>query len=489
MSGGLFLGLDVGTQGTKALLVDLERGEVVARAGASYGLIDGLPPGAAEQHPDTWIGAVSEVAAKVFARREVDRARVAGVGVSGQQHGLVLLDRAGAVLRPAKLWCDTSTAAEADELSALFGRRIPAGYTASKVLWIARREPGIWAQAASALLPHEYVNFRLTGARVGEAGDASGTGWFDPVERRVDADAAAAIDPRLPSMLPRLLEPGEPAGTLSAEGAALLGLRAGVLVAAGSGDNMASAVGAGATRAGVLALSLGTSATIFGFRASPTVDPDGLVAPFCDATGGWLPLLCTMNATGVTEEVRRATGLDHEALTAAAETVEPGCGGVLWLPFLAGERVPDLPHATGALLGLRPGSLAPGVLYRAAIEGVAANLAWGLARMRALGIAAASARVVGGGSRNRLWLRILADALAIPLTPLAEPESGALGAALLAAWTAERARGSAETPDAIAQRFARPAGERIEPDPRAAAVYRDLAVRFRAQARGLFGAT
>ncbi|MFN0007625.1 MAG: xylulokinase, partial [Planctomycetota bacterium] len=436
MKGELFLGLDVGTQGTKGLLLDAERGEIVARASSSYGLIEGLPPGACEQHPDTWIDALRRVAAELFTYRE----RVAGVGISGQQHGLVLLDREGAVLRPAKLWCDTSTAEEARELSERLGRRVPVGYTASKVLWSARREPDLWARAASVLLPHDYVNHRLTGARVAEAGDASGTGWFDPVARRYDLAAAAEIDGRLPDLLPRLLEAGEPAGTLSRAGAELLGLREGILVAAGSGDNMASAVGSGATRESVLTVSLGTSATIFGFRASPAIDPRGLIAPFCDATGGWLPLLCLMNATGVTEEVRRATGLDHEALTSAAEAVESGCGGVRWLPYLAGERVPDLPHATGALLGLRTGSLSPGVLYRAAIEGVAINLAWGFERMRALGISAESARVVGGASRNRLWLRILADALGIPLTPLAEPESAALGAAILAAWTVERSR-------------------------------------------------
>ena len=489
MTGALFLGLDVGTQGTKGVLVDAERGEVAARASASYGLIEGLPPGAAEQHPRTWIDAVATVAARLLAERGGARERVEGVGVSGQQHGLVLLDRDGAVLRPAKLWCDTSTAGEARELSQRFGRLVPVGYTASKVLWTARREPELWARAASALLPHEYVNFALTGARAAEAGDASGTGWFDPIERRHDLRTAAAIDARLPGMLPALLPPGEPAGALSRAGAELLGLRAGIPVAAGSGDNMASAVGSGATREGVLTVSLGTSATIFGFRARPAIDPAGLIAPFCDATGGWLPLLCAMNATGVTEEVRRATGLDHEALTSAAEAVEPGCGGVLWLPYLAGERVPDLPHATGALLGLRPGSLAPGVLYRTAIEGVALNLAWGLERMRALGITAESARVVGGAARNRLWLRILADALGVALTPLEEVESGAVGAAILAAWTVERTRGSGRTADAIAQGFARPAGEAVEPDADRASRYREAGGRFRERAGELFGAS
>jgi sugar (pentulose or hexulose) kinase len=339
------------------------------------------------------------------------------------------------------------------------------------------------------MLPHDYVNFVLTGERVAEAGDASGTGYFDAVARDYDLAAARAVDPGLVDKLPRLLAPGEAAGTLSRSGAELLGLRQGVLVAVGSGDNMACAVGCGATREGVLAISLGTSATVFARSARPVVDPEGLIAPFCDATDGWLPLLCVMNATGVTEEVRRASGLDHEALTAAAEAVEPGARGVTWLPFLAGERVPDLPDATGALLGLRAGSLAPGVLYRAAIEGVALNLAWGVERLRALGIDGRSARVVGGASRNRLWVRVLADVLELPLTPLAEAESAALGAAILAAAAAERARGSPGDVDAIARGFAHGEGGPVEPDAGRSAAYRAAGLRFRELARDLFGAS
>ena len=487
MPGELFLGLDIGTQGTKGLLVDLERRAVVARASASYGLIEGLPPGAAEQHPDTWIEAARGVAARLFDGRAEVRARVAGVGVSGQQHGLVLLDARGGVLRPAKLWCDTATAAEASELSRRFRRRVPVGYTASKVRWTARAEPELWSRARTAFLPHDYVNFRLTGERVAEAGDASGTGYFDPAERRYDLGAAEAIDPRLPSMLPELVEAGSPAGALSADGAALLGLTEGVPVAAGSGDNMCSAVGSGATREGVAVLSLGTSATVFGLSRRPVVDPEGLIAPFCDATGGWLPLLCVMNATGVTEEVRRAFALDHDALTARAAKVEPGSHEVLWLPFLAGERVPDLPHATGTLLGLRAGSLDAGVLYRAAIEGVAMNLASGVDRMRALGFALERLRVVGGASRNPLWCRILADVLEVPLVRLAEPESGALGAAVLAAWTVRRMRGEKVSADRVAEELVRTEGEVVEPDEKLRPFYRELRERFREATRAICG--
>jgi xylulokinase len=304
-SGPLVLGLDVGTQGTKALLLDPESGKVVARAGRSYGLLPDLPPGAAEQHPDTWIDAVQGATREVLDRAA--RGRIAAVGVSGQQHGLVVLDEQLAVVRPAKLWCDTTTAAEAAELSRLLGRPLPTGYTASKILWLARHEPASWARVRHVLLPHDYVNLRLTGRLAMEAGDASGTGLFDPAARRfVDEDELRAVDERLPHMLPPLIEPGTPAGTLTAEGAALLGLREGLPVAAGSGDNMCSALGSGATRPGVVVCSLGTSGTVFTYSERPVVDPAGLIAPFCDATGGWLPLLCVMNCTNVIEEVRAA---------------------------------------------------------------------------------------------------------------------------------------------------------------------------------------
>ena len=337
------------------------------------------------------------------------------------------------------------------------------------------------------MLPHDYVNFRLTGERTAEAGDASGTGYFDPLGRRYDLERAAAIDPRLPELLPPLVEAGGLAGRLSADGSRILGLEAGIPVAAGSGDNMCSAVGSGATRPGIAVLSLGTSATVFGHSSRPVVDPEGLVAPFCDATGGWLPLLCVMNAAGVTEEVRRATGLEHAELASRAARVDPGCGGVLWLPYLVGERVPDLPRATGALLGLRPGSLDPGVLYRAAIEGVALNLAEGVGRLRALELPVERVRSVGGASRNALWLRVLADALELEVVPLAEPESAALGAALLAIDAAGRARGAAGDVDALASAFVGSGGDPVDPDPRASAVYREARQRFAARRKALFG--
>lgn len=488
MQGELFLGLDVGTQGTKALLLDADAGVVVARASASYGLIEGLGPGCAEQHPDTWIDAVCQVAAQLFTALPDARARVAGIGVSGQQHGLVALDEHDRPLRAAKLWCDTSMDEEARELSQLLGHHVPVGYTASKVRWLARREPQLWERTRAVVLPHDYVNLRLCGRRVSEAGDASGTGYFDVLERRYDLRAASLVDAALPAKLAPLIEPDAVAGELDEHGARLLGLREGIPIAAGSGDNMASALGSGATRDGVAVVSLGTSATIFTRSATAVIDPAGSIAPFCDATGGWLPLLCVLNATGVTEEVRTAFQRDHATLTAAAEKVEPGCGGLTWLPYLNGERVPDLPRAHGVLTGMRAGALEPARLYRAAIEGVALNLAWGVERMRALGLRLDTARVVGGASRNPLWCRVLADVLGIPLVRLEEPESAALGAALQAAWMSRRRAGKSVSADELAQRCVRTSGAPIEPDARLRELYREAGARLRDSAARIFDA-
>lgn len=490
--GELYAGFDVGTQGLKGLLTDAAAGRVIARASATYGLIEGLPAGHCEQHPDTWIAALADVARRLFRAPGVDPAQLAGIGVGGQQHGLVVVDAADRPLRAAKLWCDTATTAEALELSSQLGRPIPAGFTASKVLWLARREPELWRRAARVLLPHEYVNLVLTGSAWSEAGDASGSGWFDPVARAVDRAAADAIDPGLAGKLPALIDSNAIGGRLCAAGAAWLGLDAravGTPLSSGGGDNMMAAIGAGATREGVAVLSLGTSATVFGYSARPCVDPTGVVAPFCDSTGGWLPLLCVMNATGAVEEVRAAFGMTHDELERGAAGLSTQPDGPLFVPFFQGERTPDLPHASAALVGMRSGDLRAERMYRCVLEGVALNLAAGVERLRELGVDCRELRAVGGGARNRLWLQLIADACRARVVALAEPEAAALGAALQVQAAVARASGlpPGGTPpsvDALAQSFVDAQGEPIEPQREGARRMAELGKRFRdAQAR------
>jgi xylulokinase len=296
-----FIGIDSGTQSTKTILLDAASGEVAASASDSYELIEGLPAGHKEQHPAEWIAAVRAGVKAALDKSGVDRASVRGIGVSGQQHGFVALDENDRVIRAAKLWCDTATSPECEEIIAALGgldktieavgNGVPAGFTASKILWMKRREPENYARLRSVLLPHDYINFWLTGRKTMECGDASGTALLDVGARKWSQAAISAIDPRLVEMLPPLIASDETAGMLRPELAAEFGLGDGVVVSSGGGDNMMGAIGTGNVRAGVVTVSLGTSGTIYACSECPVIDPRGEIAAFCDSTGRWLPLV------------------------------------------------------------------------------------------------------------------------------------------------------------------------------------------------------
>ncbi len=486
----LYLGLDVGTQSTKGLILEVVDGatpRIVARSAHAYGLLDSEESGAAEQHPDTWREAVQEVISELGT--EVDLQLVAGVGVSGQQHGSVFLDGDGEVIRPAKLWCDTTTAAEAEELSQQNAFPIPAGFTLPKLLWLQRHENENYERLRTLLLPHDYLNFLLTGKRFMEAGDASGTGILDPKTRGWNESLMSALGERTRGFFPDLVAP-DSAFAISAAGAGLFGLPEGAIVSPGGGDNMMSAIGAGATAAGKTVLSLGTSGTVFAYSAQPIIDNTGAIAPFCDSTGAWLPLLCTMNVTGVTEAVRASYGNPSlEALTKLAEVIAPGSEGLMLLPYLQGERVPNLPDATGALLGIRPSTLTPGHVFRAAIEGTTMGLVAGVERMKELGLEVSEISVVGGGSKNPLWRQIIADAMGTPVRQVLEPESAALGGALQALWVKRRKTEPELTIDEIAAPVVEFAPTVHTPNSEAHAVYREQLARHRTLTEQLFART
>ncbi|EFJ47490.1 hypothetical protein VOLCADRAFT_91860 [Volvox carteri f. nagariensis] len=378
-------------------------------------------------------GAVKEVIAQALAG--IDASRVVGISVSGQQHGLVVLGDDGEVLRPAKLWCDTESAAEAKELSERLGWTLVPSFTITKLLWLKRHEPAVFEAVRCVLLPHDYINYWMTGRRVMECGDASGTGVLDVAARRWDEEAMEVVDPRVRNMFPPLVaSPEEAIGGLLPEVASELGLAPGVVVAPGSGDNAMSALGAGAAGDGATVMSLGTSGTIFSKSPRPLLDRTGVICSFCDTTGSYLPLLCTLNCTRVLEEVCGAFGMDHATLTDLAGKEPPGCCGVTWLPYMIGERTPCWPHSSGALLGLRPGCLRPGLVYRAAVEGATLSLLSGFRRMVAAGLRPSRRlRLVGGGARNPLWRQMVADVFQMEVLLPSEPDSAALGAALQAA--------------------------------------------------------
>src|SRR5664280_700768 len=440
----LVIGIDSGTQSTKALVVDANTGKVLAAAAETYGLMPDLPPGAKEQHPHTWRDATASAMRRALRQAKASGAEVKAIGVSGQQHGFGPLDKHGNVIRPAKLWCDTSTAAEADELTAslgglkktirTLGNAVPPGFTASKILWLKKHEPANFARLATILLPHDYLNFWLTGEKVMEYGDASGTALLDVRKRKWSAAALNAIDPGIADKLPALIRSDRPAGKLQASTAKLLDLNPGVLVSAGGGDNMMGAIGTGNTRTGVITASFGTSGTIYACAQKPVIDPQGEIAAFCDSTNRWLPLLCTMNVTVATEMVRDDFGWSHEKFAAESARIPAGSNGLLLLPYFEGERTPNVPDGTGVWFGVNKKTFEAGHFARASIEGVTLGMNYGLRRLAELGVKPSQIRATGGGAKSKVWRQIMADIFNTEVVTTKVTEGAAYGAALQALW-------------------------------------------------------
>ncbi|MFC3549886.1 xylulokinase [Lysobacter cavernae] len=446
----LFIGLDVGTQSVKLVAYDPQARRVVATHGHALELIAGND-GSREQQAQWWIEAIGIC----FARLDDEqRARVAAIGVSGQQHGFVPVDANGQVLAPAKLWCDTSTSAECDEIMqsvggvarsiALAGNPILAGYTASKLPWTRKHRPDVYARMAKILLPHDYVNYWLTGEYWMEHGDASGTGWLDVRTRRWSPELLAALDADrdLSQCLPPLVE-ADASFVITQATADALGLPRDVRVAAGGGDNMMAAIGTGNVEAGVLSMSLGTSGTLFAHADRPVVDADGGWAAFCSSTGGWLPLICTMNCTVATEAVARLFGFHSRDGDAVMAETRPGADGLVMLPFFNGERTPDLPLARAGLHGMDLHNLTRGNLYRAAMEGATFSLRNGYDALQAAGMRFDSIRLTGGGSHSAAWRQMVADVFDLPVEVPEQAEGAAFGAALQALWAHAHASGQA----------------------------------------------
>ncbi|MBD0701820.1 Xylulose kinase [Pseudomonas sp. E141] len=441
----LFLGIDCGTQGTKALILDTLSGQVLGQGAAAHSMISGAN-GRREQDTQQWLDAFTQATHQALAAAGVDGQAILGIGVSGQQHGLVLLDDQGQVLRPAKLWCDTETTPENDRLLAYLGGEdgslarlgvvIAPGYTVSKLLWTREQHPQVFERIASVLLPHDFLNHWLTGRHCSEYGDASGTGYFNVRTRQWDARLLEHIDPsgRLQSALPELIEAHQPVGRILPAVAAHLGINPDALVASGGGDNMMGAIGTGNIQPGVITMSLGSSGTVYAYAAEPAVSPQPSVATFCSSSGGWLPLICTMNLTNATGAMRELLELDIDAFNALVARAPIGAEGVCMLPFLNGERVPALPHATGSLFGLTTTNLTQANLCRAVVEGTTFGLRYGLDLLRANGLEAQSIRLIGGGSKSPVWRQIVADIMDTTVICTEQSEAAALGAAIQAAW-------------------------------------------------------
>src|SRR5580692_3613088 len=400
----LYIGIDSGTQSTKSIVVDLETGGILATSQQNYELIPGLPAGHMEQDPRVWIDAVDKTIQACLVQIGERKDEIRAIGVSGQQHGLVVLNASSQVIRPAKLWCDTSTSEQCKEiieefggetaLIKLIGNTMLPGWTAPKILWLKQNEPENFEGVDSILLPHDYINFWLSGEKRMEYGDASGTGYA--------------------------------------------------------------------------------------YSSEPVVDPQGEVAAFCDSTDKWLPLVCTMNVTVATEQVRKMFGWDLKQLDTTVTGAASGAGGIIFLPYLVGERTPNLPNGVGVFHGLTTANMTPANLARATMEGVTLGLAYGLNRFRSLGIKPSEIRLTGGGSKSPVWRQICADIFRIPVVCLATAEGAALGAAMHGAWVDHlvnnKSANLVQLLDAVVKLDE---SSRAVPTPATAGLYQDAFSRFK----------
>lgn len=482
------LGIDLGTQSLKVVFYDHEAREVVAAA-ASPLAVDRDADGKAEQAAEWWLTALETALAAVPGPI---RASARAIGVSGQQHGFVPVAADGGVLAPVKLWCDTATQAQVDAITAdaggrarcieLTGLPVLAGYTAPKIRWLADHQPGVYAQMAHVMLPHDYLNYILTGAVVMEYGDASGTGLLDVRERRWSEPMVNIVDPgdTLANALPPLVNPHSCIGTVTADAAARFGLPAGIPVSTGGGDNMMAAIGTGNVSTGKLTMSLGTSGTLFAHADQPVIDDAGNIAAFCGSTGGWMPLLCTMNCTLGTETVKQLLDIGTEAFDQVVSAAPAGADGLTVLPFFTGERTPDLPRASASILGLTTHNTTAAHLLRATMEGATFAIRFGLEELTRLGIRAEEIVLTGGGSNSAQWRQAVADICNLPVSVLAQDEGAAYGAALQALWMLGHHDGQGDTIDAITEaHLDRDPDRCATPDPTAVATYAAAYNRYR----------
>lgn len=497
---GIVIGLDVGTSGTKAIAMD-ETGRLMASALVEYPL-HSPRPGWAEQDPADWRAAALSALSQLAAR--VTPADVRGIGLTGQMHGSVFLDAENSVLRPALLWCDQRTAAQCDAITKKVGaaRLIemvsnPAltGFTAPKILWLRDNEPQLFEKVRRVLLPKDYIRWVLTGEYATDVADASGTLLFDVKNRCWHRELLSLLDID-PALLPASFEGPEVTGTLTAEAAAQTGLPAGIPVVAGGGDQAANGVGCGIVRRGVVSASLGTSGVLFAFADTVSTDPEGRVHTFCHSVPGcWHTMGVVLSAAGslqwfrnqlwTNEWVRaKAEGREvYEEITTAAGTAPAGSEGLLFLPYLTGERTPHKdPFARAAFIGL---SLrhTRAHMARAVLEGVAYAMNDSTEIMRGMGVAVDEVRCSGGGARSALWRQIMADVNAAPMVTINVDEGPAYGAAILASVAAGMHARVDAACDAVIREV-----DRVSPDPAASAGYgrwfREYQAAYRALAPG-----
>ncbi len=437
-----WLGIDIGTGGSRALLID-EKGRVRFAYTAPHDDMTMERPLWAEQRPENWWDAAQQAIGGVLAQAGVTGAEVRGIGLSGQMHGLTLLDKDDRVIRPALIWCDQRSQKQVDWINGTVGKQkvldcianpVLTGFTLPKLLWVRDNEPALFDRVAKVLLPKDYVRFRLTGEYASDVSDASGTALFDVVNRRWSNELVFAVGLNR-SILPYVYESQDISGRLTKAVAEATGLREGTPVVGGAGDQAASAVGNGIVEPGIVSCTIGTSGVVFGHTSSPAYDPEGRVHTFCHAVRGAWHVMGVTQGAGLSLQWFRneiEPGADYDALTSEASEAPPCSQGLFWLPYLMGERTPHLDAAArGGWVGITAKHKRAD-LVRSVLEGVSFSQKDCLDIIEGMGVAVTSVRVSGGGAKSAFWRQMLADIFKKPVITLETQEGSAYGAGILA---------------------------------------------------------
>jgi len=437
-----YIGIDCGTQGTKVVVYNSETKSFLGDGYRAHEIYSN-DRGGREQEPSWWIDALDGAMQDALKNLSpAERSNIAGIGVSGQQHGLVILDKDKKILRRAKLWNDTETAdanqryidAAGGEAAviACIGTAIPVGYTVSKLIWMKEKEPDIFNKIAHVINPKDYINYYLTGVIATDAGSASGTGYYDVINKKWNEKMLSLISPDFAKVLPNVIDDLACVGNLKADIAEKYNLSSSCVVAAGSGDNMMAAVGAGNVKAGVATMNLGTSGVLSIFTDQKPVGYPEIIQIQNSIPNGWIPTICIMNSTSTTTAVQELFKLEISDFDACMAASPAGAEGIIMLPFLNGERMPSLPEAKGSICGLTINNFTRENCIRAAAESVAFGLRWGADLLRSMGNTFRELRLIGGGSNSAPWRQIIADVFDAETIGVKGKEAGAFGGVIQA---------------------------------------------------------
>ncbi|MGR5348311.1 xylulokinase [Vibrio mediterranei] len=480
----MYIGIDCGTQGTKAIL--WQDGAIIGQGYTAHNTLM-TNPGQREQSPESWLDALLSSIELAFKGIEDKKSAIKGIGISGQQHGLVLLDKNDQIIRDALLWCDTrphQVLAEFKQSNDInfvesIGVQVPVAFTIGKLLWVKQHDPDSFRRIRKILLPHDYLNWALTGRYAIEPGDASGTGWFDTRTKTINEQLLSLIGIEGDVERPEILRSHDVVGTLRPVIANRLGLNKNVIVSAGGGDNMMAAIGTGNVSTGQLTISLGTSGTLFS-HCTHQVDshhfPD--LNAFCSSTNGYLPLASTMNVTTANNQILNLINQNISEFDLTLNSSPIGANGLQCMPFFNGARLPNVPNANGAILNITATNFSPENLLRATVEGVTLNLQRGANILREAEVKFDSVCVIGGGANSDSWRQMISDVMNVPLWSPASTEAAAVGGAIQACWAYENMYQATEISTISQDVIEKDKEKSVTPDLRRVEKYQQLAEHY-----------